>query len=69
MVAEAFFRVGGLTRVMSLFRKVGRTVERTKRSLVGDGEAAFVCESCDRVVEEAYEFCPHCGEPTVEPVD
>ncbi|MFB6104596.1 MAG: hypothetical protein ABEJ57_05860 [Halobacteriaceae archaeon] len=54
---------------MSLFRKVGRTVERTKQSLVGDGEAAYVCRSCDTELEAASEYCPHCGEPTVEPIE
>ena len=56
---------------MSLFSKAGKTFERTKRRLV-DGEsasAAYVCRACEESVTEAYEYCPHCGEAAVEPVD
>lgn len=54
---------------MSLFRKVGKTFEKTKRSVVGTDEAAYVCRTCERPVEKDHAYCPHCGEPTVEPAE
>jgi len=53
---------------MSLFRKAGKKFEETKRSVI-DGEAAYVCRSCEEGVGEDYEYCPHCGEASVEPAE
>jgi len=54
---------------MSLFRKAGKKFEETKRSVIDGEEAAYVCRSCEEAVEEDYEYCPHCGEASVEPVE
>lgn len=59
---------------MNLFRKAGEKFEETKRAFTGgDGESKpepeYVCRSCEEPVAEAYDHCPHCGEPTVEPVE
>jgi uncharacterized OB-fold protein len=53
---------------MDLFKKAGKKFEETKRSFVEEKEAAYVCRSCEESVTEDYEYCPHCGEETVEPV-
>jgi len=54
---------------MSLFRKAGEKFEETRRAIVGDGTAAYVCQSCEEPVAEDYDHCPHCGEATVGPVE
>ena len=54
---------------MGLFNDLGKTVERTKRAYLGGRTPAFHCRSCETSVRENYEHCPHCGEPTVEPVE
>lgn len=54
---------------MSLFRKAGETFEETKRMFMSDKDVAYVCRSCEKPVAENYEYCPHCGEETVEPVE
>jgi len=54
---------------MSLFRKAGEKFEETKRSVMGEDEPGFVCRSCEKPVTENFEHCPHCGEPTVEPIE
>lgn len=54
---------------MSLFRKAGEKFEETKRKFSGDGEPAYVCRSCEEGVTEDHEYCPHCGEASVEPFD
>lgn len=57
---------------MGLFKEAGKKFEETKRSFV-DGEDAgdgteYVCRSCEERVANDYEYCPNCGEETVEPV-
>ena len=54
---------------MNLFRKAGEKFEETKQTFVGGKEAAYVCRSCEEQVAEDYEYCPHCGEETVESVE
>jgi predicted RNA-binding Zn-ribbon protein involved in translation (DUF1610 family) len=54
---------------MSLFERAGRKFEETKRALVDEADAAYVCRSCEEAVTTNAEYCPHCGEATVEPVD
>jgi rubrerythrin len=54
---------------MGLFRKAGEKFEETKRTFVDGAEAAYVCRSCGEDVTEEYEYCPHCGEESVEPAD
>jgi rubrerythrin len=54
---------------MNLFKKAGKKFEETKRTLVDDGEAEYVCRSCESPVAENHEYCPHCGEGTVAPVE
>lgn len=53
---------------MSLFEKAGKKFEETKRTFVDGNEAEYVCRSCEKSVAENYEYCPHCGEESVEPV-
>jgi rRNA maturation endonuclease Nob1 len=52
---------------MSLFSDIGRTFEETKRSLVDGEQAEYVCTSCESAVTDDFEYCPHCGEKSVEP--
>ena len=54
---------------MDLLRKAGQTFEKTRQAFIEGREADFVCTSCEEPVEDAAEQCPHCGEPTVEPVE
>ena len=57
---------------MGLFEKAGKQFEKTKQTFTGgkDAEdAEYVCLSCEKPVVEEYEYCPHCGEETVEPVE
>lgn len=54
---------------MSLFRKAGEKFEQTKRTVLGDDEAEYVCRSCEEAVAADYRHCPHCGEETVVPVE
>lgn len=53
---------------MGLFSDVGRKFEKTKNALSDSTQAKYVCVSCDEPVDENYEYCPHCGEESVEPV-
>ncbi len=53
---------------MSFFSSVGRKVEETKRALLDDESASYVCEACSQSVDRNYEHCPHCGEAAVQPV-
>lgn len=53
---------------MGFFRKAGKKFEETKRTVIGDDEE-FVCRDCETTLEEDYQYCPHCGEPAVEPID
>lgn len=54
---------------MSLFRKVGKKFEEAKQTVTGSDDVEYVCRSCGEAVFEEYEFCPHCGEEEVEPLD
>lgn len=54
---------------MSLFNKAGKWFEETKQTFADGKEAEHVCRSCEKPVAESYEYCPHCGEETVEPVE
>lgn len=54
---------------MSLFSDVGRKFEDTKQAFTDSKRANYVCVSCEELVDENYEYCPHCGEETVEPVE
>ncbi|WP_227352805.1 hypothetical protein [Haladaptatus salinisoli] len=54
---------------MSLFSNVGRKFEKTKQAFIEGGRAEYACVSCEKPVDEEHEYCPHCGEETVEPVD
>lgn len=54
---------------MGAFRKAGKKFEETKRAVVGESEPAYVCRSCEEPLDEDHEYCPHCGEQTVEPVE
>ncbi len=61
-------RVAIQSQIMSLFSGVGRKVEKTKQAFIDGKQAEYVCVSCEELVDEDYEYCPHCGEKTVEPV-
>lgn len=61
-------RVAIQSQIMNLFSDVGRKVEKTKQALTDGKQAEYVCVSCEELVDEDYEYCPHCGEETVEPV-
>lgn len=54
---------------MGLFKEAGKKFEETKRSFVGGDDAEYVCRSCEERVTKHYEYCPNCGEETVEPVE
>jgi Zn finger protein HypA/HybF involved in hydrogenase expression len=54
---------------MSLFKKAGKKFEETKRTVMEAAESEYVCRSCEEPVAEDYEYCPHCGEATVEPIE
>ncbi|WP_380679846.1 hypothetical protein [Salinigranum sp. GCM10025319] len=54
---------------MSLFKKAGKKFEEAKRTFVDGEKAEYVCRSCTEAVSENYEYCPHCGEETVERVE
>lgn len=53
---------------MGLFSDVGRKFEETKQAFTDSEQAEYVCVSCEKSVEKDYEYCPHCGEESVEPV-
>ncbi len=61
-------RVEDQSQAMSLFSDIGRKVEKTKQALIDGKQVKYVCVSCEELVDEDYEYCPHCGEETVEPV-
>lgn len=54
---------------MSLFERAGKKFEETKQTFVDGTGAEYACRSCEEPVAENYEYCPHCGEQTVEPVE
>jgi rubrerythrin len=54
---------------MGLFERAGRKFEETKRALVDGTDAAYVCRSCEESVATNSEYCPHCGEGPVDPVE
>lgn len=54
---------------MSLFEKAGKKFEETKQSFLDGTDAEYVCRACEESVVENYEYCPHCGEETVEPIE
>jgi hypothetical protein len=58
-------RLALLHTVMSLFRKAGKKFERLYS---GEGDHGFVCLSCEEQTVENFEYCPNCGEGTVEPI-
>jgi rRNA maturation endonuclease Nob1 len=53
---------------MSLFEEAGKKFEKTKRTYIDD-DPEYVCVACEEVVTEAFDHCPHCGEPAVEPIE
>jgi len=65
--AQILIRFGTDVRTMSLFRKAGKKFQETKRTYI-DGDPAYVCGACEETVTEAFDYCPHCGEPAVEPL-
>lgn len=54
---------------MSLFREAGKKFEETKQAYLGGGGAEYVCRSCEESLTENHEYCPHCGEATIESVE
>lgn len=65
---RTLIRDGVLTGDMGIFTDVGRKFEETKQSLIDSDQPAYVCHSCEKSVNKNTEYCPHCGEDTVEPV-
>ena len=57
-----------LARPMSLFRDLGRKVERFKRDAgeAADEEAAYECVDCGERFHAEREECPECGSEDVE---
>lgn len=53
---------------MNLFRKVGKKFEETKQAYLGEEGEKYVCRSCEESLTENHDYCPHCGEATVESV-
>lgn len=58
-----------LDQTMGLFNKAGKRFEEAKQTFVDGKNAECVCRSCEEPVAENYDYCPHCGEETVEPVE
>lgn len=56
-------------RSMSLFRKAGKKFEETKQSVLETNKAKYQCQSCGEIVEEPFEYCPHCGDAAIEKQD
>lgn len=54
---------------MSLFEKAGKKFEETKQTFLEGADAEYACRSCEESVAKSYEYCPHCGEETVEPAE
>jgi len=54
---------------MSLFRKAGEKFEETKRTLLDGTEAAYACGACEEPLTADFDYCPHCGEDAVGPVE
>lgn len=54
---------------MTLFEKAGEKFEEAKQKVTKDNQVEYVCRSCEEPLDKDYEFCPNCGEPTVEPVE
>ncbi|MBX0295418.1 hypothetical protein [Haloarcula nitratireducens] len=52
---------------MGLFSDVGRKVEKTKQAFTDGERAEYVCVACEEPLDENYEYCPRCGEDSVEP--
>lgn len=61
--------VAMLPRPVSLLSDIGRKFEKTKQTFTDSGRSEYVCVSCEKPVEKNYEYCPHCGAETVEPVE
>lgn len=64
-----FKRVAVLPLLMSLLSDVGRKFEKAKQTVTDSKQAKYVCESCETSVDKNYEYCPHCGEETVTPIE
>lgn len=69
VISPTLIRIRRLIQTMNLFRKAGEKFEETKQAFVSGSDAEYVCHSCEKPVEDDYQFCPHCGEESVEPVD
>ncbi len=68
-VGPTLIRVARLSGTMDLFRKAGEKFEETKRSFLEGRKTRYVCRACEQSVAEDSEYCPHCGEAAVEPVE
>lgn len=68
-VVQSHFRRPALHSPVSLFERAGRKYEAVKQSFVSGRDAAYVCRDCEEPVAADHEYCPHCGEPAVEPVE
>ena len=66
---STLIRIATHGHLRGLFSTVGRKFEKTKRAFSDDGQAEWACESCEEPVADEYEYCPHCGEDAVEPVE
>lgn len=64
-----FNRVPAQNPVMSLFRRLGQSVEKTKQAFTDGSDADYRCETCEQPVEKPYDYCPHCGEASVTLID
>lgn len=56
---------------MSLFRNLGKRVERIKRQVedAAAEEATHVCTSCEERFYMAYDTCPECGADAIEAIE
>lgn len=53
---------GAVVEFMSLFRSLGRSAERVKRSVTeSDDDHDYRCRACEAALDERHETCPDCG--------
>lgn len=58
-----------ILRYVSLFNAAGKKFEEAKQSFLSGASVEYVCQSCGEPVSEDTEYCPHCGDGPVEPVE
>lgn len=52
---------------MGIFSSLGRKTERVKQAVTGSTK--YRCQSCEEVLSQEFETCPHCGSEDVVPAE